>query len=157
MRSGKVILLKPTYNGDSSIIEVGVDEAGRGALAGPVTVAACIMPADFQHELIRDSKLLSEGQRAEARQIVLDNAIAWAVRHVDIADIEYLNILGATLKGMDMTLLEVVKKLSLTLSRLMVISSTGSKEFPLKLSLEVITSISTSPLLLSWLRPKEIC
>jgi ribonuclease HII len=110
MRSGKVILLKPTYNGDSSIIEVGVDEAGRGALAGPVTVAACIMPADFQHELIRDSKLLSEGQRAEARQIVLDNAIAWAVRHVDIADIEYLNILGATLKGMDMTLLEVSQK-----------------------------------------------
>ena len=110
MRSGKVILLKPTYNGDPSIIEVGVDEAGRGALAGPVTVAACIMPADFQHELIRDSKLLSEGQRAEARQIVLDNAIAWAVRHVDIADIEYLNILGATLKGMDMTLLEVSQK-----------------------------------------------
>ena len=52
---------------------------------------------------------------------------------------------------------EEVKKLSLTLSRLMVISSTGSKEFPLKLSLEVIISISTSPLLLSWLRPKEIC
>lgn len=107
MRSGKVILLKSSYNEDPNIIEVGVDEAGRGALAGPVTVAACIMPAGFQHELIRDSKLLSESQRAEARRIVLDNAIAWAVRHVDIHDIEYLNILGATLKGMDMTLLEV--------------------------------------------------
>ena len=111
MRKGKVILLKSSYNGDPSIVEVGVDEAGRGALAGPVTVAACIMPPGFQHELIRDSKILNEKERAEARKLVLDNALAYSVRHIDIADIEFLNILGATLKGMDMCLLEVYDKL----------------------------------------------
>ena len=73
----KIILLKHSHNNDSNIVEIGVDEAGRGALAGPVTVAACIMPYGFQHELIKDSKLLNEGQRAEARQMVLDNAHAF--------------------------------------------------------------------------------
>ena len=83
----KKILLKSRLNEDISIVEVGVDEAGRGALAGPVTVAACIMPPGFQHELIKDSKLLSEGQRAEARQMVLDNAIAYHVEHIPVEQI----------------------------------------------------------------------
>lgn len=103
----KHILLKSTYLDQADKLEVGVDEAGRGALAGPVTVAACIMPSGFQHELIRDSKLLNERQRAEARQMVLDNAIAYSIKHIDIQDIESLNILGATLKGMDLCLQEV--------------------------------------------------
>ena len=64
----KHILLKSNYHEDFSVVEIGVDEAGRGALAGPVTVAACIMPHGFQHELIKDSKLLNEGQRADARK-----------------------------------------------------------------------------------------
>jgi len=110
MRSGKVILLKPTYNEDSRLLEVGVDEAGRGALAGPVTVAACIMPPGFQHELIRDSKILNEGQRAEARKLVLDNAIAWHVEHISVEDIENYNILNATLMGMEACLKAVHKK-----------------------------------------------
>jgi ribonuclease HII len=59
----KHILLKGSYNEDTNIVEVGVDEAGRGALAGPVTVAACIMPHGFNHPLIKDSKLLNEAQR----------------------------------------------------------------------------------------------
>src|SRR6056300_234986 len=96
----KKILLKSRLNEDTSIIEVGVDEAGRGALAGPVTVAACIMPAGFQHELIKDSKLLNEGERAEARQLVLNNAIAWHVTHISEDQIESTNILRATLQGM---------------------------------------------------------
>jgi ribonuclease HII len=95
------ILLKSSLHEDRSILEVGVDEAGRGALAGPVTVAACIMPAGFQHELIKDSKLLSEPQRAEARQLVLDNAIAYHIEHIDVATIETHNILKATLIGME--------------------------------------------------------
>jgi len=110
MRSGKVILLKPTYNETSKLLEVGVDEAGRGALAGPVTVAACIMPPGFQHELIRDSKILNEGQRAEARKLVLDNAIAWHVEHISVEDIENYNILKATLMGMEACLKAVHKK-----------------------------------------------
>lgn len=109
MTTGKHILLKSTYNDKG--VEVGVDEAGRGALAGPVTVAACIMPPGFQHELIRDSKLLSEGQRAEARKMVLDNALAYHIEHISIEDIENYNILNATLKGMEICLTEVHKKI----------------------------------------------
>jgi len=96
----KHILLKSSYNNNPELREIGIDEAGRGALAGPVTVAACIMPAGFQHELIRDSKLLSEGQRAEAYRMVMDNALAYHVVHIYPDQIEEMNILKATLKGM---------------------------------------------------------
>lgn len=96
----KHILLKESFNKNPNIIEIGLDEAGRGALAGPVTVAACIMPAGFQHELIKDSKLLSEPERAEARKIVLGNALAWHVTHVSKDTIESTNILKATMQGM---------------------------------------------------------
>ena len=106
----KIILLKHSHNNDSNIVEIGVDEAGRGALAGPVTVAACIMPYGFQHELIKDSKLLNEGQRAEARQMVLDNALAYSIQHVNVEDIENTNILKATLEGMRRALEATAKK-----------------------------------------------
>ena len=102
------ILLKGFYNDNG--VEVGVDEAGRGALAGPVTVAACIMPHGFQHPLIKDSKILSEGNRAKARQIVLDNAIAWSVVHIPVEKIEEVNILNATMIGMQQSLQETHKK-----------------------------------------------
>lgn len=104
------ILLKSSLNEDTSIVEIGVDEAGRGALAGPVTVAACIMPPGFQHELIKDSKLLNEAQRAEARQMVLDNAIAYHVEHIPVEQIESTNILKATLTGMERCLRNVSEK-----------------------------------------------
>ena len=106
----KIILLKHSHNNDSNIVEIGVDEAGRGALAGPVTVAACIMPYGFQHALIKDSKLLNEGQRAEARQMVLDNALAYSIQHVNVEDIENTNILKATLEGMRRALEATAKK-----------------------------------------------
>lgn len=106
----KQIILKHSHLNDQSIIEVGVDEAGRGALAGPVTVAACIMPCGFQHELIKDSKLLSEPQRAEARRLVLDNALAYSVVHIPVEQIESTNILKATLTGMHKALEEVYAK-----------------------------------------------
>ena len=106
----KQILLKHSHLNDQSIIEVGVDEAGRGALAGPVTVAACIMPFGFQHELIKDSKLLSEPQRVDARRLVLDNALAYSVVHIPVEEIESTNILKATLTGMYRALEEVYAK-----------------------------------------------
>ena len=106
----KQIVLRHSHLNNPNTVEVGVDEAGRGALAGPVTVAACIMPYGFQHELIKDSKLLNEGQRAEARQMVLDNALAYSVQHVDVEDIENTNILKATLEGMRRALEATVKK-----------------------------------------------
>jgi ribonuclease HII len=101
------ILLKHSYSGNENTIEVGVDEAGRGALAGPVTVAACIMPYGFQHPLIKDSKLLNEKQRKEAREIVLDNAIAWSIVHISPEQIESMNILRATLYGMQQCLNQI--------------------------------------------------
>lgn len=104
MENPKHILLKANYNDDPTIIEVGVDEAGRGALAGPVTVAACIMPHGFQHPLVKDSKLLNEAQRKEAREIVLKNALAYSVEHISVDLIESTNILRATLEGMRIAL-----------------------------------------------------
>ena len=101
MQMAKHILLKDSFNADPNIVEIGIDEAGRGALAGPVAVAACIMPRGFQHPLIKDSKLLSEPERQEARKIVLDNAIAWHVTLVSEERIEETNILRATLQGMN--------------------------------------------------------
>jgi ribonuclease HII len=97
----KQITLKESFNGDPNIIEIGIDEAGRGALAGPVSVGACIMPAGFNHPLIKDSKLLSEGERQEAVQIIKENAIAWHVTLVSEDQIESTNILRATLQGMN--------------------------------------------------------
>jgi ribonuclease HII len=105
----KRIFLKSSYTGIETTIEIGLDEAGRGALAGPVTVAACIMPFNFQHELIKDSKLLNEGQRKQAREIVLQNALAYHVEHISPEEIESTNILRATLRGMNKCLEEVKK------------------------------------------------
>lgn len=105
----KHILLKSSYNNDHMMVEIGLDEAGRGALAGPVTVAACIMPFGFQHELIKDSKLLNEAERSAAVKLVRDNAIAYSIQHVDVKFIEEQNILKATLEGMRRCLEEVEK------------------------------------------------
>jgi len=104
MSDTRYVLLKSHYNEDQSIVEVGVDEAGRGSLAGPVTVAACIMPANFSHPLVKDSKLLSEKQKEEAYKIVMSNVIAWHCVHVDAKLIEEQNILKATLHGMMLAL-----------------------------------------------------
>lgn len=103
------ILLKHSYSGDKSIIEIGIDEAGRGALSGPVTVAACIMPFGFSNPLIKDSKLLNEQQRKEARKIIEQNAIAYHIEHISPEDIEATNILKATLIGMQRCLENVHK------------------------------------------------
>ena len=99
----KQIILRHSHLNDPNIVEVGVDEAGRGALAGPVTVAACIMPFGFQHELVRDSKLLNEGQRAEARKLVLDNCLAYSIQHVDV-ETSFMDLTANLLK----LLLEVI-------------------------------------------------
>lgn len=85
---------------NKDLVEVGLDEAGRGALAGPVVTAAVIMPKGFTHPLIKDSKLLNEGERREARALVLDNAVSYSVKAVDVEDIEKMNILKATMYGM---------------------------------------------------------
>ena len=81
-------------------LEAGCDEAGRGPLAGPVYAAAVILPADFRHPLLDDSKKMSEQARQTLRPIIEREAVAWAVEAVQAEEIDRLNILGASLEGM---------------------------------------------------------
>ena len=80
--------------------EAGCDEAGRGPLAGPVYAAAVILPPDFYHPLLNDSKQMTEKAREELRPIIEANAIAWAVEAVSAEEIDQLNILWASVTGM---------------------------------------------------------
>ncbi len=85
---------------DENVLEAGCDEAGRGCLAGPVFAAAVIFTKDFAHPLVRDSKQLSETQRKEARLIIQQQALAWAVASVSPAEIDEINILKASFLAM---------------------------------------------------------
>lgn len=81
-------------------VEAGLDEAGRGCLAGPVCAAAVILPKDFKNEILNDSKQLSEKQRDILRIEIEKNALAWAVAMVDNNEIDDINILNASLLAM---------------------------------------------------------
>jgi len=78
----------------------GVDEAGRGPIAGPVAAAAVILPADFPVELLDDSKLLSPAQRDEAAAMIRERSVCWALGWASHVEIDRLNILQATLRAM---------------------------------------------------------
>lgn len=81
-------------------MEAGCDEAGRGCLAGPVFAAAVILPRDFYHPLLNDSKQLTEAQRYELRPIIEQHALAHAVAQQCNRQIDKLNILKASFKSM---------------------------------------------------------
>lgn len=81
-------------------VEAGCDEAGRGCLAGPVVAAAVILPADFYHPMLNDSKQLSEKKRKELRPIIEAAAISYAVGIVDNHEIDEINILNASFLAM---------------------------------------------------------
>lgn len=81
-------------------LEAGCDEAGRGPLAGPVYAAAVILPEDFFHPLLNDSKQMSEKNRDLLRLVIEREAIAWAVEEVSAEEIDQLNILWASVTGM---------------------------------------------------------
>ena len=82
------------------IMEAGCDEAGRGCLAGPVYAAAVILPADFYHPLLNDSKQLSAKQREKLRPIIEQEAIAWGVCAISPQEIDKINILRASILAM---------------------------------------------------------
>lgn len=84
--------------------EAGADEAGRGCLAGPVTAAAVILPEDFLHPLLNDSKQMTEKQRNLLREIIEKEAISYTVVHISPAEIDELNILRASILGMQKAL-----------------------------------------------------
>ncbi|WP_456314644.1 ribonuclease HII [Pseudomonas shirazensis] len=89
------------------IFETGTDEAGRGCLAGPVTAAAIILPADFEHEILNDSKQLSEKTRTLLKPIIEKHAVCFAVTHLFPEEIDEINILNASMKGMQECILKL--------------------------------------------------
>lgn len=86
-------------------LEAGCDEAGRGPLAGPVYAAAVILPPDFRHPLLNDSKQMSEKARNELREVIEREAIAWKIEAVQAEEIDRLNILWASVTGMQRAVL----------------------------------------------------
>lgn len=88
-------------------LEVGTDEAGRGCLAGPVTAAAVILPDGFKLDLLNDSKQLSEKTRDLLRPVIQEQAICYAVTHLDPIIIDEINILNASIKAMQESILKL--------------------------------------------------
>ncbi|SDL89140.1 RNase HII [Daejeonella rubra] len=86
------------------LIEAGCDEAGRGCLAGPVFAAAVILPRNFSHDILTDSKQLKEKDRVDLRRIIEREALAFAVSMVDHLEIDRINILNASIKAMHLAL-----------------------------------------------------
>ena len=85
------------------LLEAGCDEAGRGCLAGPVFAAAVILPRDFHHPLLNDSKQMTERNRDILREIIEREAVAWAVEAVSATRIDEINILNASFEGMSLS------------------------------------------------------
>lgn len=98
-------MLKPYLSPD--LIEAGLDEAGRGSYAGPVYAAAVILPKDFYHPLLNDSKLVKEKERYLLREVIEKESIAFAVASMDIVVIDSINILQATFKAMHQAIEEL--------------------------------------------------
>jgi len=95
----KIATLLPFFK--PNCIETGLDEAGRGCLAGPVVAAAVILPPDYSHPLLNDSKKLSHKQREQLRIMIEKEALAWEVCFVDNEEIDRVNILNASFLAMN--------------------------------------------------------
>jgi ribonuclease HII len=95
-------MLLSSYTSDK--IEAGCDEVGRGCLAGPVVAAAVILPKNYQHELLNDSKQLSKENRAILESDIKRDALVWAIAEVSNTEIDTINILNASFKAMHLAL-----------------------------------------------------
>ncbi|PKH50327.1 ribonuclease HII [Tenacibaculum sp. Bg11-29] len=91
-------MLKFNYSG--CVLEAGTDEAGRGCLSGPVVAAAVILPKNFKHDLLNDSKQLSEKKRQELRPYIEEHALAYGVAFVNHEEVDEINVLQASITGM---------------------------------------------------------
>ncbi len=89
------------------VVEAGIDEAGRGCYAGPVFAAAVILPANFYHPLLNDSKQVKEKERDLLRSIIEKESLAYAVASVDHLQIDRINILQATYKAMHLAIAQL--------------------------------------------------
>ena len=101
-------MLENFYQTD--LLEAGCDEAGRGCLAGSVFAAAVILPPDFHHPLLNDSKQMTERNRNILREIIEREAVAWAVQEITAARIDEINILNASFEGMSLAVAQLDPK-----------------------------------------------
>jgi ribonuclease HII len=99
-----------TLNFSNFLLETGTDEAGRGCLAGPVTAAAVILPENFDNKILNDSKQLSEKVREKLKPIIEEQAISFAVTHLEPLVIDEINILNASIKAMQESILKLNPK-----------------------------------------------
>lgn len=106
-------MLKPFYQ--EELIEAGCDEAGRGCYAGPVFAAAVMLPTDFYHPLLNDSKQVSEKIREALRPIIEREAISFAVASIDNDEIDQINILKASFKAMHLAIDQLKRRPQLLL------------------------------------------
>lgn len=97
------------------LLEAGCDEAGRGCLAGPVFAAAVILPKDFYHPLLNDSKQVTEEQRYELRPFIEQHALAYAVADLCNKQVDKLNILKASFKSMHIAIKQLLPQPQLLL------------------------------------------
>lgn len=111
-------------------IEAGCDEAGRGPLAGSVFAAAVVLPEGFANELLNDSKQLTEQQRYALRPVIEREAVAWAVAEVTAQEIDTINILQASILGMQRALDKVNEQLTAQRKRIEHILVDGNKWKP---------------------------
>ena len=104
------VALKPFHNAESSF-EIGIDEAGRGPLFGRVYVAAVILPKDFRHDWMRDSKQIkSRKKMTELADYIKSNAVAWHIYYADANEIDSTGILNCVIRGMHTCIKEIVKR-----------------------------------------------
>lgn len=106
-------MLAPFYQ--EELLEAGLDEAGRGCYAGPVAAAAVILPKDFYHPLLNDSKQLTAAQREKLRPVIEKEAVSFGVSLVSHDEIDRLNILKASFLAMHQAIAQLTKKPGLLL------------------------------------------
>lgn len=116
-------MLKPYLH--NNLIEAGCDEAGRGCLAGPVFAAAVILPKDFFHPQLNDSKQLTHKQRENLRVVIQETALAYSVELVSPQEIDRINILNASIKAMHLA----VSKLKIV-PQFLLVDGNRFKPFP---------------------------
>ncbi len=106
-------MLKSSFSGNK--IEAGCDEVGRGCLAGPVVAAAVILPLDYRHSLLTDSKLLSKKKRELIRRDLLNDEIEYAIAEISNEQVDKINVLQASLVGMHRALDQLKQQIELIL------------------------------------------
>jgi len=109
------------------VLLCGIDEAGRGPLAGPVCAAAVILPENFPVNLLNDSKKLTAARRDEARCVIREKALAWGVGWASHTEIDDINILQATLLAMKRAFDDMIKKAALPLGATINVIVDGNK------------------------------